>query len=79
MKAKTMGEKITAALEVADKSQRQLAQGTAIPEATLRRKIATGDFTVPETERMALFLDVDPFDILPDSLLALRKEAPART
>lgn len=75
---KTMGEKITAAIEAAGSSQRDLAAVAAIPETSLRRKLATGDFTVPETERMALALDVDPIMILPDSLLALRKD-PART
>lgn len=74
---KTMGEKITAVLEARGLSQRLLAAGADIPDATLRRRLERGDFTIPEAERVVAFLDVDPFDILPDSLLALRKDTVA--
>lgn len=64
------GDKIAALLRhpSAKHSQRSLAIATAIPEATMRRKLATGDFTVRELERIITALEVEPLHVLPTTL-----------
>jgi len=63
------GHKVKAELDSQARSMRALAEFAAIPEATLRRKLKTGDFTVKELGRIADALDVSVRDLLPDSLL----------
>ena len=44
---------VAAALQTADISLRQAEEQTGIPRTTLRRKLRTGAFTVPEIEALA--------------------------
>lgn len=66
--SRTVGEKITTELTRQDRSQRWLAEESLIPESSLRRKIASGDFTVTELGRIVAALGVPASTILPHSL-----------
>lgn len=74
MTTEQTGDLITAAIRDADRTQSWVAEKSGMAPATLRRKIRSGAFTIPELVRVAATLGVSPAALLPAEL---RRESSA--
>ena len=61
----TTGDLVEDAIRTAERSQAWVADKVGMSAATLRRKIRSGGFTLPELARIAATLGVHPVDLLP--------------
>lgn len=71
MNTKTTAELIEQARKEAERSQKWTAEKAGMSSSTYKRKINGGaDFTVSETRRVAIALNVPPYKLLPQDFLA---------